>query len=113
MQGILAQPRKRYPSPTSIRGPGQGADLAEFPAQFGPGIAGVLAGENLAIVAAGENPVGVRPMGRKRPDRRVGLDRQRWRLPGLSAILRALDRAGAAERAVTGGDEHHPRIVGL
>src|SRR5271156_4504858 len=96
-----------------IRRPGQGADLAELAAQFDPGVAGVFAREYFAIVTAGENPVGVRRGGRARPYRRVGFKGQRQRLPALSAILGALDRAGAAERTVAGGDKHHSGLVGL
>src|SRR5438552_8385095 len=96
-----------------IRRPGQRADLAELAAQLDPGIAGVFAGEYFAVVTAGENPVGVRRVGRKGPYRRVGFDGQRQGLPALSAILGALDRAGAAERAVAGGDKQHSGFVGL
>src|SRR5271156_1506659 len=96
-----------------IRRPGQGADLAELAAQFDPGIAGVLAREYLAIVTAGEDPVGLCRVGRKGPYRRVGFDGQWQGLPALSAILGPLDRAGAAERAVAGGHKQHCGLVGL
>src|SRR5947207_15523670 len=68
-------PATTLPRPRLIRGPGQGAGFGEFLSEFHPGIAGVMAGEQFAIVAAGEDPVRLRRMGRERPDRRIGLDR--------------------------------------
>src|SRR4029077_9086916 len=37
----------------------------------------------------------------------------RQRLPALPAILRALDRSGAADRPVAGGDEKHLGVIGF
>ena len=73
-----AERRLQLPSPGRelIRGPGQGAGFGEFLSEFHPGIAGVMAGEQLAVVTAGEDPIRLRRMGRERPDRRIGLDRQ-------------------------------------
>ena len=51
-------------------------------------------------MAAREDQRGVRPMGRKGPDRRVRRDRQGQPLPALAAILRTLDRTGAADRGI-------------
>src|SRR6266436_8654601 len=59
----------RVRAPRLIRGPGQGAGFGEFPTQLHPGIAGVMAGKQLAVVAAGEDPVRLRRVGRESPDR--------------------------------------------
>jgi len=62
-------PSSTRPSRWLIRRPGQGARFGEFLAEFHPGIAGVVAGKQFAVVAAGEDPVGLRRVGRERPDR--------------------------------------------
>src|SRR6516165_2816030 len=93
LPGSAYQPARR--SPQLIRCPGQSTGLSEFPAQLHPGIAGIMAGEHLAVVAAGENAVGLCRMGCESPDRRVGLDRQRQCLPTPPAVFGALDGSGA------------------
>ena len=40
-------------------------------------------------------------------------DRERQRLPTLTSVHGALDRAGATERAIAGGDEQHVGVVGF
>src|SRR4051812_34941815 len=97
----------------SVRYPAKGADFGEFAAQLAPGIAGIVARIDLAVMAAGKDPRGVGRMRRKGPDRRVRLDRQRPLLPGPAAVARALDRAGAADRGIAGRDEQRLRVVRL
>src|SRR4029077_20496076 len=94
-----------------IRRPGQGTGLGELAAQLNPGIAGIMAGEQLAIMAAGEDSVRVGGMRRKRPNRRIWLDRQGQPLHTPPAVFGSLDGPGAADRAVSGGDEQNLGVV--
>src|SRR5437879_1094840 len=43
----------------SVRDPTHGADLGEFAAQLGPIVAGVVAAEQFAVVAARDDQVGI------------------------------------------------------
>ena len=65
---------------------------------FRQGSAGVRAQIDLAVMTARQDQAGIGFVRRKRPDRRVRLDRQFLRLPTLAAVARALDRAGGADR---------------
>src|ERR1700751_1531727 len=58
-----------------IRRPGKSADLAELAVQLDPAVTVILTAEDLAIMAARENAIGISPMRRERPDRRIRLDR--------------------------------------
>src|SRR5205823_5930670 len=120
---ILRSPHKRVSRRTrhpwsgillpSVRDPAERADLGEFAAQLLPAVAGVVAGEEFAVMAAGDDEAGVGSVRRELPDRRIGLGRQGERLPTLAAVARALDRPGIAGCAVPGGAEQRFRVVGF
>src|SRR5215469_12188168 len=61
-------------------------------------VSGVLAREQFAIMAAGDDALGVGGMDREAPDWRIGLDGQRQHLPAFAAVAGALDAAGVAGR---------------
>src|SRR5262249_24138595 len=93
--------------------PGQGARFGEFASQVDPGISGIMARKQLAVMGASEDPIRVGAMGGKRPNRRIRLDRQRQRPAALPAIVGALDRTRTADGSITGGDEQRLWVVSL
>src|SRR5580704_2951100 len=105
--------RGNFALATSVWRPGDRPDLGEFARQFAPGIAGVFASVQFAVMAARDDQAGIGGMRRECPDRRIGRPWQIQQLPALAAILRALDRPGGADRAVTGRDKQRLRIVRL
>src|SRR5215469_15888042 len=101
------------PRPKSIRDPAHRADFGKFARQLLPAVAGVLGRVELAVMAAGDDALGVGRVRRERPDRRIRLDRQGQHLPFVAAVARAVDAAGTTDRAVAAGDEERLRVVDL
>ena len=76
------------------------ADLGKFARQLDPPFAAVGTGEELSVVAARENQVGIGGMGRETFHVSVWCDGQQRRFPSVTAVRRALYRAEAAEGVI-------------
>src|SRR6266508_5167087 len=66
------------------------SDLGELPREFDPPFAAVRAGEQLAVVAACEDQIGVCGMGREALHMCIWRDRKERRFPALAAVSGAL-----------------------
>jgi hypothetical protein len=101
-----------FRAPSSVRYPCKSAaDLSKFARQLDPPFAAVGAGEELSVVAARENQVGVGRVGREAFHVGVWCDGQQRRFPRVTAVRRALYRTEAAEGVVADSRQDYSRIV--
>src|SRR5262249_38270315 len=87
------------------------ADLGEFARQLYPPLAAVGAGEELPIMAACQNQVGIDRVGRETLHVSVRCDGQQRCFPCVTAVRRALYRTEAAESVVADSGKDHFHIV--